>query len=267
MAMIAAGLLLGCSQQEKVVTPSKNDLQEIQARGKLIVGVNSHLPGMSFYNPSFNHVDGFEPDIARQIAKEIFGDEKDIEFVVTLPEDRTKFLESRKIDLAINELSINNKSIAQFGLSEPYYHAIETLMVKKDSPIKKVDDLANKTVALVADTSSAVNIPKLVPTAKTIIVSNLADGLEALKYGQADALASPYVLLKIIRTLIPEPQNYVILEGFYATEDWVVGTRKNQPELLEEVNKTLQKIKADGTWQSIYDKNIKSITGQTVLPP
>ena len=49
-----------------------------------------------------------------------------------------------------------------------------------------------------------------------------------------------------------------ILDTEYITEDYAIAIAKDNTELLDKVNASLAKLKADGTVQSIIDKYIKA---------
>ena len=55
-------------------------MSEIQARGRLVVGVSSDTLLLGARNPDTNQFQGFDIEMAKQIAKAIFGDEKKIQF-------------------------------------------------------------------------------------------------------------------------------------------------------------------------------------------
>src|SRR6476619_846500 len=59
---------------------AKSKLDEVRARGKVIVGVTSEAPPFGFVDEKCELV-GFDIDVAKMIAKGIFGDDTKIELM------------------------------------------------------------------------------------------------------------------------------------------------------------------------------------------
>jgi glutamate transport system substrate-binding protein len=55
--------------------PADSYMARIQQRGQLIVGVKYDTPPFGSLNPINNQVEGFDADLARELARAIFGDE------------------------------------------------------------------------------------------------------------------------------------------------------------------------------------------------
>jgi polar amino acid transport system substrate-binding protein len=83
-------------------------LQDVKARGKLIVGVKTDFPPFGFLDKKRNNK-GFDIDIAKALSKELFGNEKAVEFVPVTSGNRISFLTSKKIDVAVATMSITEK--------------------------------------------------------------------------------------------------------------------------------------------------------------
>ncbi len=80
-------------------------LQDVKARGKLIVGVKTDFPPFGFLDKKGVNK-GFDIDIAKAISKELFGNEEAVEFVSVMSENRIPLLTSGKIDLLAATLTI-----------------------------------------------------------------------------------------------------------------------------------------------------------------
>ena len=60
------------------------------------------------------------------------------------------------------------------------------------------------------------------------------------------------------KAFVAENPGLKILDTEYVTEDYAIAVKKGNTELLDQINETLAKLKADGTLQSIIDKYIKA---------
>lgn len=93
---------------------------EIISRGRLIVGIDQSQNLLSFRNTITGELQGFEVDIAKEIATDIFGDPTKIEFRYVDSANWIDSLESHQIDMAIRTLSITRDRQDQVFFSTPY---------------------------------------------------------------------------------------------------------------------------------------------------
>ena len=54
-----------------------------------------------------------------------------------------------------------------------------------------------------------------------------------------------------------KPDDVILLDGYISAESYGIVMNKNNTELQELVNRGFDKIKADGTYQQIYNKWFK----------
>ena len=100
-SFVAVGLLVAAAAQAQ----EKSRLDEILARGKVIVGVTSEGPPFGFVDDKGELV-GFDIDIARLIAKGLLGDQNKIEFVKQGSAARWPNVQSGKVDFGIQITTI-----------------------------------------------------------------------------------------------------------------------------------------------------------------
>ena len=84
---------------------------------------------------------------------------------------------------------------------------------------------------------------------------NCASAVQALKTGKVDAVV---IDNEPAKAFVAENEGLKILDTEYITEDYAIAIAKDNTELLDKVNASLAKLKADGTVQSIIDKYIKA---------
>src|SRR5689334_15345971 len=100
-------------------------------RGKLIAGVKFDVPTFGAKNPTNNEVEGFDVDIARELAKVLLGDASKIELVEAISSNRIPFLQEDKVDLVISTMTINEARKKEIDFSDPYYLAGQSILVPK----------------------------------------------------------------------------------------------------------------------------------------
>lgn len=256
------GFFFSCSMDEsKTYREQSSLLEQIKKRGEINVAVSYHLPGLSLLNLSTNTVEGFEPDLARAIAKNLFGNENAVNFTLSLPQQHIALIQNQKVDLVIANMSITPDRANFVNFSEPYFITGQSLLVKKGSSITNVHDLGGKTVGAVQGTSSEEHLKKIAPEAIIVYINDFPGAFFALKNNLIDALTSDLIILEVLKSQTSEPDLFEIVGGTFTVEKYAIAMIKNQPELLQYIDKTLEAIISSGEWQQLYDKNLEPIIG------
>ncbi|QTJ71217.1 transporter substrate-binding domain-containing protein (plasmid) [Rhodococcus sp. ZPP] len=86
--------------------PPGGPLADIAARGRLIVGLDQNTNLLSFRNPDTGTLEGFEVDLAWEIARDIFGDPSKIEFRLLTSDGRFEALENDAVDVVVHATTI-----------------------------------------------------------------------------------------------------------------------------------------------------------------
>src|SRR3569832_2093034 len=118
MALLAAAALLFAGA---VQAQEKSRLDEVMARGKVIVGVTSEAPPFGFIDEKGELV-GFDIDIAKLIAKQLFKDDSPskIEFMKQGFAARWPNVESGAVDFGIQVTTILPDRVLRVGFTRPY---------------------------------------------------------------------------------------------------------------------------------------------------
>jgi polar amino acid transport system substrate-binding protein len=187
MATLAtAGLLFAGAAQAQ----EKSRLDEVMARGKVIVGVTSEAPPFGFIDEKGELV-GFDIDIAKLIAKYLFKDESPnrIEFMKQGFAARWPNVESGAVDFGIQVTTILPDRALRVGFTRPYIDSGIVLVVKKSSPFKVLKDLDNAkfTTAVLTNPQQAERAKLHFPKAKVLVFDSVAAEVTALKTNRADA--------------------------------------------------------------------------------
>jgi polar amino acid transport system substrate-binding protein len=126
--MFGAGALLGAAGSLFGVRPanaqlldrSKSKLQQVLSRGKLIVGTGSTNPPWHFEDAS-GALQGMDIDVARQMAKALFEDEKKVEFIRQAADARIPSLLTDRVDIVIQFMTVTPGRAQQVEFTFPYY--------------------------------------------------------------------------------------------------------------------------------------------------
>lgn len=244
----------------------------LQTKGKIRVAIRD---GTGFTPLSSGSVqgktEGFEPDLARELARAIWGpnDDPDTHITWISVDNSTSVaaLTSNQADVTFAGLLIddplNNKAI---DLSDLYLHTGPRLLVKKtNDQIKEISDVASgeQTVCAVKGGRPEQELKKITSSgAKVLELETLAFCTQALAQGAADAIASDETILY---GLVLKDQNLKLVGNRFTDDRFGIGMKKNvagdRQGFLEFVNTALLKIVADRTWAKIYEKDITPASG------
>jgi putative glutamine transport system substrate-binding protein len=244
--------------------PADSYMARIQQRGQLIVGVKYDTPPFGSLNPVSNQVEGFDPDLARELALALFGDEKKVRFDEAVSRNRIPFLQEDKVDIILSTMTITDERRQEIDFSDTYYMAGQSILVRKGSPIQSVNDLNGRTVASAQGSTSERNVRERAPAANLLLFPAYAESLAALKDGRADAVSTDDTILM---GMILKDQDLQMVGGLFTEEPYGAGIKKGRPEFLAFVNRVFDELKTNGRWTELYKKHIAPLSGFVADPP
>lgn len=228
-SFVAVGLLVAAAAQAQ----EKSRLDEILARGKVIVGVTSEGPPFGFVDDKGELV-GFDIDIARLIAKGLLGDPNKIEFVKQGSAARWPNVQSGKVDFGIQITTIFPERTLQVAFTRSYIDSGIAVLVKKESKITKPADLNSDaiTVAHLSTPIAEERAKRYYPKAKSLVFDSVNGQVTAVRTGRADAAITdlPVTLwyakqnpdLRSLDTIIGAPTNNAVFLKHGDFKWWLV---------------------------------------------
>ncbi len=242
LSLTAAALLTGCGQDG--AAPAGNNASSTSLPAQIVVGLDDNFPPMGFRDER-NELVGFDIDLAREASQRmgIAVEFKPIDWSAKEAE-----LNGRRVDVLWNGLTITDERRKNIGFTEPYMENHQIIVVPAASSIKAKAELAGRVVG-VQDGSSAVDAIEKDPIASSIKeLKRFGDNVTALidlGTGRLDAVVLDEVVGRYY--VSKRPGEYLILEENFGTEEYGVGTRKDDTELLGALNRTLESMKQDGS--------------------
>lgn len=240
-----AGTIFGAQAQSLPPLP-----EAIKSVGLLKAGVRCDQPPYG-YKDETGKFAGVEADMAIQIATWAFGSPDKVELTCVTAENRIPQLNGRKVDVLIATLGVTAERARVVDFSKPYRWGGSDMLVAKDSPIKKLDDVDGKTVIMLKGSTQAKWFEDNKPKVDNLRLNTASDALQALKQVRGDAYTHDAATLVVIAA--KDPSLRLVGEPF-AVSDAAVGVRKNEPEWLAYVDAALDRMKAEGLYAKWIDK-------------
>jgi putative glutamine transport system substrate-binding protein len=240
----------------------------IQASGKLRVGTRDDNVPFGLKNPATGKYEGFDVDVARELAKALFGvadADSVIEYVSVVSATRIPTLNDNKADFVIATFTINDDRKKQIDFSDVYFRTGQKILVKKDNTsIKDVKDLGGKTVCTAKGSTSEKNITAQAPQATMNLQDTYAPCLILLQQGRVDAISTDETILF---GLVKQDPNTKIVGGYFSDEPYGIGIKQGRTGFPEWMNAELKKMVADGRWAKIYKQWITPVSGDEKKNP
>lgn len=237
-------------------------LKKIIDRGTLKVGCKSDIPKFSLLNTATGEYEGFEDDLAYEIAGKIFGctpeeakEKKLVAFQGVTAKTRGPLLENGEIDLVIATFTITDERKETYNFSTPYFTDAVGLLVNKDSGITSIEGLDGKVVGI-AQSANTKEVTMKYLTEKGLNVKpefQEFDGYPAL----AQALATKQIdCFSVDRAILAGYVNdkNQILEDRFAEQDYGVASAKDNTGLAGLVEEKVTSMITDGSMKKLQDK-------------
>ena len=166
-------------------------------------------------------------------------------------------LEQGKVDVVLANLTFNQERREQLAFSEVYYIAGLTVLVKGNSSIQQLADLANKTVAVIKSSTAASSLGKLLPQTNPLVVDDYSAALRVLDYEQVAAILADDIILQT--TLQKYPEQYRLVGEKLTTEPYAAAVARGNRELLNAVDMAIKRFKKSGEWQQSLERNLPDL--------
>ena len=162
-------------------------------------------------------------------------------------------LVANQCDLGASAITITDARRANIDFADPYYDSLQSLLVKADSGITDLAGLAGKNIGVQQGTTGKTYTQQNAPKdAKIIDYPSDGELWPAIQAGNIDAILQD---LPVNKTHEKDNPAYKVVATYETDEQYGFAFAKGaKPELLAAVNAQLAAMRADGTYQQIYDK-------------
>jgi polar amino acid transport system substrate-binding protein len=250
LAAMWMGFFLGAAVVLGVAGAAAADkLDDVRARGRLVVGVSDASPPFS-YRDGANGVVGYDVDLAARVAKRLgVGMAK----VSIINAERIPSLQQDKVDLVAMGMTRAENRRRDIGFSLAYLNSPHKVMVRKDAGITGVKQMAERKLALVKSASVDAELKAAVPTLQIVLLDDYAACFAALQEKHVDGFLADEVLLTSFARKSGAPQDFTFIADYDLPRTAGFGIKKNEPRFTEFVDRTLLELEASGEAAKIFD--------------
>jgi putative glutamine transport system substrate-binding protein len=254
LAASAFALVAGVSATNEIHADNvKNDTyKRIMKTDRMNWGVKGDTKLMGLMNIKTGKLEGFDVEMAKEITKRVNPDAKVVYTQITSG-TRVPMLINGNIDAIIATMSVTPDRQKVVDFSQPYFNAGQSILVKKSSKYHNVKELntPKARVLAVQGSTSIDEIKEFAPKAKVVGLQDYATALTALKAGQGDALTTDN---GILYGMAAGSKSLEVRGGTFTKEPYGVAMQKQNPKLVKAVDKAIDDIKQDGTYEKMAKK-------------
>jgi polar amino acid transport system substrate-binding protein len=233
-------------------TAHADQLADIKKKGEIVVGVLGTDEPNSFVDPKTREIVGYDVDLAKAIAKKL-GVKltlKQLAVAARIPE-----LEQGRVDLLAASLTHNKEREAKVDFSLTTFVTGQKVIVRKDSNVTSVPQLAGKKVLTVKGGTQEPNLRKAVPTADVVTFETTGQAFVALQQGKGVGYVNDEVsILADYAKLGPAQKDFVILPENLSIEPLALGIRKGETGLKKVIDDTLRELEKSGEAEKLFFK-------------
>ncbi|MEJ2102303.1 MAG: amino acid ABC transporter substrate-binding protein [Desulfobacterales bacterium] len=222
-------------------------LDDVRARGYLLVGVNGGVFGFSM--PDEKGVwKGLDVDTARAIAAAVFGDADKIKYTAVTAVQRLPALQSKEIDVLCRNTTqtLTRETTNGLNFAHVNYYDGQGFLVPKKLGVKSAKELSGATVCVLPGTTTEMNAADFFRANKMqwkpVVIEQTTELSKAFFAGRCDVLTSDASQLAAHRSVAPNPDDYVLLPEIISKEPLAPVVRHGDDQWYDIVNWTVMAL-------------------------
>lgn len=261
LALAAAG----AAQPAAAQSAPGSLLRTVLDRGHLIVGTGSTNVPWHFENDKGELV-GMDIAMARILAKGLFDDETKVKFVRQDPAQRVPNINTGKVDVVLQFMTISPARAQLIAFSRPYYIEGAALLTRADGKLQTFDALSkagsSARISVLQNVDADNLVKKILPEASVMQLDSQANVILALDSNRATAAA---VDLSTVRWLAKQhPDKYVDAGKSWNAMLYGAGMRQGDPDWVRFID-TVFGVAIHGHQNDLYDTAISEYFGLAPL--
>ena len=217
-----------------------------KVNNKLYIGTNAEFPPFEYLDNGI--ITGFDIDLIKEIAKRTG---KEIEFKNMAFDGLLPALQTKKIDVIIAGMTADDERRKSVSFSQSYFTSKQSIITREDiKTIKTFQDLPNNAVGVTLGYTADIIVSKD-PQIKVQRYNANSEAIMALVAKKIDAVVLDYEPAK---NYVKQNKGLVLLNTDLEEEEYAIAVRKEDTQLLKDIDSALQSIKNDGLYDKLIEK-------------
>ncbi len=216
--------------------------------GTLTMATNAYFPPYEYYEG--DEIVGIDAEIAAAVAEklglQLVIEDMEFDSIITA-------VETGKADMGLAGMTVTEDRLKNVNFSDTYATGIQSVIVKEDSDIASLDDLAGKMIGVQLGTTGDIYASGDYGEDHVDKYNKGNDAVMALLSGKVDAVI---IDNEPAKSYVAANEGLKILDTEYAIEDYAAAINKDNTALLDAINGALKELTEDGTLASIVSKYI-----------
>ena len=239
-------------------------MQDIIDSGTLRAGVAQDTLLFGFFNPGSGAIEGFDIEIARLVADALA---VQLELVPILSADRIPLLQSGALDIVVKTMTITCTRWAEIDFSTEYFKAGQQLLLSTEATETDMAQMTGERICAAEGTTSIAKIREFEEqgTVEAVAVGGWTDCLVKFQQGEVEGISTDDTILAGLAVQDP----FAMVTEFdpaITDEPYGIGVSQEYPEFTQYINAVLEQARTDGTWQDLYDQELRAILGERTPP-
>jgi polar amino acid transport system substrate-binding protein len=242
-------LLIGIALLSTLDGAAADKLDDIRARGRLLVGVSETSPPFSWRDGEKGVV-GYDVDLATRVAERLG---VAVDKVSITNAQRIPALQQDRVDVAASGMTRADNRRRDIDFSLAYLISPHKVLIRRDSGIAAVKQLGGRKLALVRSASVDAELKEAVPTLEIALFADYAACFKALATKEVDGFLADEVLLASFAQKSGTTDAYTFVPDYELPRTAGFGLKKDEPRWKAFVDQTLLELEASGEAQRIFD--------------
>lgn len=208
---------------------------EIKQRGRWNIGIKCDSPPFGYIDVTGKNA-GFDVEIARWFSRFAFGKSNRVTFTCVTTPAREPAINTGRVDLVIATFTYTADRDTRIDFSRAYYKATGRLLVRNDSSIRTIADIAGKTIATTSGSIYDRWMKNCFKSTNVLVTDSFTNALLAFRDGRAEALMWDDTVLVGIAAQDP---NLKLTDDLFLPLPYGIGMRQGNAELKRWVDSRL----------------------------
>ena len=232
---------------------------DIKARKRWNIAVKCDQPPFGYIGLQSKNA-GFDVEIARWFARFAFGKANRVTWTCISTAAREPALTTGRVDLVIATFTYNTDRETRIDFSRAYYKATGRMLVRNNSSVRSLNDLAGKTVATTSGSVYDKWVKNCFKDTKLIVTDVFSNALIAFRDGRADALMFDDTALLGIAVTDP---SYKLTSDLFLAQPYGIGIKQGNVALKRWVDSRLQLMRK----RDLFFPMLKNTVPPAQVPP